>query len=488
MSDQRRLLEELQRQMLRAFVETMFRELEPGTAYVRNWHVDTICWHLEQVANGKCLRLMINLPPRSLKSFIGSVAFPAWFLGRDPARKVVTVSYSADLAAKLTGDFRRLIETPTYRRLFPAMKLKGKNTEIEQRTAAGGHRYATSVGGTLTGRGGDIIIVDDPIKADSVMSEAERTAVNTWFRNTVVSRLDNKTTGAIVIIMQRLHQDDLVGHLTEEDEHGWTVVNIPAIATEDCSYRISDHPGREYHYRKQGEVLDPGREPLAALNKTKRNIGSDRFSAQYQQMPLPPGGNLIQREWLVDYDELPDLEQADAVILSLDTAASAEEHNDFSVCTTWAVFGDHYYLFDVFRRRVEFPDLKKNALSLIAKYRPNIVMIENAGTGMSLRQVLINELREKRRRPRLFKPTPRGDKVTRVAGVTALLEQGRVHIPKDAPWRDEFLKEVLGFPSAKHDDQVDSMEQFLRFMQKLRFDLKFDPATGERIRQRRGRR
>jgi hypothetical protein len=196
----------------------MFGELYPTTKYFPNWHVETICWHFEQIANGNCLRLMINLPPRSLKSFIGSVAFPAWLLGRDPTKKIVTVSYSADLAAKLTGEFRRLIDTPRYRELFPQMKLRGKNTEVEQRTSLGGNRYATSVGGTLTGRGGDIIIVDDPIKADSVMSEAERDEVNNWFRNTVISRLDNKMTGAIAIIMQRLHSDDLVGNLLGEDD------------------------------------------------------------------------------------------------------------------------------------------------------------------------------------------------------------------------------------------------------------------------------
>jgi predicted phage terminase large subunit-like protein len=477
----------LMRRRLSLFVHDGFAHTQ-GQPLIANWHIQTICWHLEQVAKGKCRRLIITMPPRSLKSFIGSVAFPAWLLGQDPTRKVLTMSYSRELSARLTGDYRQLIATPAFRQLFPGMRPGRKNTEIEQYTSKGGFRYATSVGGTLTGQGGDILIVDDPIKADGAMSEAERNSVNNWFRNTVFTRLDNKLVGSIIILMQRLHQDDLVGHLTEEDGHGWTVVSIPAIATEDWSYRISDQPGREYPHRVEGEVLDPLREPLSVLDEIKRNIGTDRFSAQYQQIPVPPGGNLVRREWLIDCDELPDLQEANAIVQSWDTASNAEERNDFSVCTTWAVFGDQYYLVDVFRRRVEFPALKEAALSLIKRYRPNILMIENAGTGQSLRQELLVALRERRRRPVLHSPTPRGDKITRVAGVTALLEQGRVRIPKEAKWRDEFLKEVLGFPSGKHDDQVDSLEQFLRYMQKLRFDLKFDPATGEFIRQRRDRR
>jgi predicted phage terminase large subunit-like protein len=481
------LFRALMRRQLSLFVHDMFAHTQ-GSALIPNWHIQTICWHLEQVAKGRCRRLIITLPPRSLKSFIGSVAFPAWLLGQDPTRRILTMSYSRELSARLTGDYRQLITTPAFRLLFPEMRPGRKNTEIEQYTSKGGFRYATSVGGTLTGQGGDILIVDDPIKADGAMSEAERNSVNNWFRNTVFTRLDNKLVGSIIILMQRLHQDDLVGHLTEEEGHGWTVVSIPAIATEDGSFRISDQPGREHYHRAEGEVLEPLREPLSVLDEIKRNIGSARFASQYQQTPFPPGGNLVHREWLIDYEELPDLEQADAIVQSWDTAANAEEHNDFSVCTTWAIFGDQYYLFDVFRRRVEFPALKEVALSLIKRYRPNIVMIENAGTGHSLRQELVAELRDKRRRPMLYKPTPRGDKITRVDGVTALLEQGRVHVPKEALWRDGFLKEVLGFPSGKHDDQIDSLEQFLRYMQKLRFNLKFDPVTGKFVRQRRDRR
>ncbi len=151
MNSERRVLNEMCRRSLPAFSEMAFRELYPGTAFFPNWHVDTIGWHLEQVEKGRCRRLILTAPPRTTKSFLGSVAFTAWLLGRDPSKKVVAVSYSADLAAKLTSEFRRLIETQRYRELFPAMKVRGKNTEIEQRTSTGGHRYATSVGGTLTG-------------------------------------------------------------------------------------------------------------------------------------------------------------------------------------------------------------------------------------------------------------------------------------------------------------------------------------------------
>lgn len=472
-------LRELRRHSLSAFVEASFLNLGGGN-FAPNWHIDTISWHLEQVERGAIKRLIIALPPRHLKSFTASVAFPAWVLGRNPRRKVIAVSYSQDLAKNLSGEFRRIIELPMYRQLFPEARLSHrKNTETEQAMSAGGFRYATSVGGTLTGRGGDIIIIDDPIKADASMSDAERTSVNDWFRNSVISRLDNKKDGAIVIVMQRLHEDDLVGHLTERDDHGWTILKIPAIATADTSYPTGNGEQGSTYLRRSGAVIQPSREDRAHLDNLRHDIGELRFAAQYQQEPMPLAGNLIRREWIRSYAERP--QEFDLVVQSWDTASNGEEQNDFSVCTTWGVLDKKYYLIDLCRKKLDYPDLRKEAIRLARKHRPGIILIERAGVGFSL----IKDLPLQYAEAYYPKSTPRGDKPSRVAGVSSMIEQGRMLIPQDALWRDAFLKELLSFPSSKHDDQVDSVEQFLRFMQALgKTTPRFD-ENGRLVRERR---
>lgn len=482
----RAVLDIVLRHDLAAFVERAFATLNPAARFMANWHIHCICWHLEQVALGNIKRLIINLPPRHLKSFSCSVAFPAWVLGRTPTQKIICASYSRELAVELSGDFRRLVRTPFYQHLFPGVfTARLKNTEELQLTASRGSRLATSVGGTLTGLGGNIMILDDLLKADASMSEADRRSVNTWLRNTLVPRLDDKREGAIVLTMQRFHEDDPTGHLIAEDGHGWTHINIPATAPEDCTYRIGNAPRPQFYDRAAGEVLDAEREPQSVLDQIRTEIGSDRFEAQYQGNPLPPGGHIFKRHWLVTCEEAPDLWAMDAVVQSWDTAMSAEEHNDFSVCTTWAVAGNSCYLIDVFRKRVEFVELRSAALELIDRFRPNVVIIEKAGHGIGLRQELRRQLQRRSNRPILFDPIPRGDKATRAAGVSAMVERGMIAIPERARFRTEFEKEVLSFPSSKHDDQVDSLVQFLRYLQILRAPLKFDRETGRLVRNRR---
>jgi hypothetical protein len=207
-----RLLEALLRNDFRAFVHKVFATLSPGQTYVRTWHVEAIAWRLERVRRGEVRRLIINMPPRSLKSIAASVGFPAFVLGHDPSRRIICVSYSGDLAKKHANDFRAVLESPWYRSAFPSTRIGPfKNSETEIELTARGFRLATTVGGTLTGRGGDIIVIDDPLKPDDALSEAKRSAANQWFMNTLLSRLDDKRTGAIVVVMQRVHIDDLTG-------------------------------------------------------------------------------------------------------------------------------------------------------------------------------------------------------------------------------------------------------------------------------------
>src|SRR5215475_6534069 len=283
-----RVILALLRTDLRYFVWKSFGTVMPGTPYLPNWHIDAIVHQLMQVHAGGTPRLLINQPPRSLKSICVSVAYVAWLLGHDPTRRIIVVSYSNEFAAELHRQFRMVIDAPWYRALFPAMR-PAKDSGTELVTTAGGSRYATSVGGTLTGRGADLIIVDDPLKAEEAMSEPARRRVIDWYGGTLVSRLNDKENGPIVVVMQRLHENDLAGHLLGQG--GWEHLDLPAIAVEDSVIPIGDN---KVFTRGQGEVLHPARESREVLDRIKAEIGSLKFSAQYQQQPVPLEGNILR--------------------------------------------------------------------------------------------------------------------------------------------------------------------------------------------------
>jgi hypothetical protein len=229
----------------------------------------------------------------------------------------------------------------------------------------------------LTGRGGDIIIIDDPLKPDDAYSEAKRNAANEWFKNTLLSRLDDKRTGAIVIVMQRVHMDDLTGFVTDQSDE-WQILNLPAIAEADEDILMS---ATEVHHRKIGEALSPVREPLSVLENLKRQLGTDAFSAQYQQMPVPPGGAMIKRHWINRYDKLPPQEERLTILQSWDTANKGGPENDFSVCTTWIVTRGvrRRYLIDVWRKRVDYPELKSTVQILANKHKAKLILVEDIG-------------------------------------------------------------------------------------------------------------
>ena len=345
MASEARILEALLRTEFRAFLHKVFATLSPGQTYVNTWHVEAIAWRLERVRRGEIRRLIINMPPRSLKSIAASVAFPAFVLGRGPSRRIICVSYSGDLAKKHSNDFRAVLESPWYRSAFPNTRVGPfKNSEAEIELTARGFRLATSVGGTLTGRGGDIIIIDDPLKPDDALSEAKRSAANQWFTNTLLSRLDDKRTGAIVVVMQRVHVDDLTGFLLSQSDE-WDVLSLPAIAESNEAVPLSND---RIHRRKSGEALSPEREPLQILEALKLQIGSDAFSAQYQQSPAPPGGAMVKRHWINRFSELPPASERRFTLQSWDTASKGGPDNDWSVCTTWIVTRKKFwYLVDV---------------------------------------------------------------------------------------------------------------------------------------------
>jgi hypothetical protein len=256
---------------LTSFTEFAFGVVRPDIAFKPNWHFEAVTHKLSKVASGEVRRLIITLPPRNLKSLCASVALPAWFLGRNPAERVVVVSYSDVLARTHANDFRLVVNHPIYQASFPAMRLE-RDTDREIITTKRGKRIATSIDGTLTGLGGNLIIIDDPLKLGDAMSESVRTRVIEWYRSTLLSRADDKKAARIVLVMQRVHQDDLAGYLQEQG--GFEVLNLPAIAQRNETYFLGD--GRTYD-RQKGELLHPEHEPAHVLGRTQTRDGSDRF-------------------------------------------------------------------------------------------------------------------------------------------------------------------------------------------------------------------
>jgi predicted phage terminase large subunit-like protein len=412
-----------------------------------------MAWQLQQCIIGDLKRLIIAVPPRSLKSICASVAFPAWVLGNNPSQRIICASYSSDLASKHARDCRTIMESGWYQGAFPNTRLSDeKNTETYFVTTKQGYRYATSVGGSLTGFGGNIIIIDDLLKPDDALSDTKRAAVDDWFNGTLYSRSDDKRDGVIILIMQRLHIDDLVGHVLQQER--WVQLKLPAIAEEQERIEIGEH---EIHTRQVGDLLHPERESTRELDRMKVVLGSQNFSAQYQQNPVPLEGGLIKWSWFQPYDRIP--ETIDSVIQSWDTAAKPGESNDYSVCTTWLTDGNHYYLKDILRQRLNCPDLKKMLINHALLHQADTIIIEDTGSGTAL----IQELQQDRglRTPVPIGFKPKGDKLTRMCAQSAKIEAGQVLIPVTAGWLGEFQTEVLRFPRGRHDDQIDSMSQFL---------------------------
>ena len=436
------------------FAGRCFPDLNPQAELAMNWHLEVIAAKLMEVRRGGIRRLIINLPPRHLKSLMASIAFPAWCLGHDPSAQILCVSYGQELADKLARDCRSIMMSPWYRQIFPTRLAAHRHAVQEFITTRQGYRLATSTGGVLTGRGADIILIDDPSKPEEALSDALRKGANEWFSHTLYSRLNDKRSGAIIIIMQRLHEDDLVGHVLAQEP--WEVLSFPAIAEADEAHRIETIWGPQCFRRQQGEALHPYREPLETLDRIRRTIGEYNFAGQYQQSPAPLGGGLVKAEWFKRYRENERPERFDRVVQSWDTANKATELSDFSVCTTWGVKGKDLFLIDLFRRRLEYPALKRAVREQQSWFGANEVLIEDKASGTQLIQELIADGCHG-----VTRYEPKCDKIMRLHAQTGVIENGFVYIPETAPWLAEYLHEMTVFPKGKHDDQVDSTAQFL---------------------------
>jgi predicted phage terminase large subunit-like protein len=269
-----------------------------------------------------------------------------------------------------------------------------------------------------------------------------------WYFNTLLSRLDDKQNGAIVLVMQRLHEDDLVG-VQQRGSDEWTVLNLPAIAQQDEQIPIGNG---QVHFRRAGDVLHPEREPREVLESLRAQLGLEIYEAQYQQQPVPPGGAMIKRVWVRRYDQLP---KSGQIIQSWDVANKQGEENDYSVCTTWLIYDKRYYLIDVLRGRFDFPTLRTKVSQQAKLRKASRILIEDAGFGTALIQEL------KTANFSVVGIKPEYDKKIRMAIQSAKFENGQVFFPKEAPWLRDLEDELFAFPNSRHDDQVDSISQAL---------------------------
>jgi predicted phage terminase large subunit-like protein len=425
----------------------------PGQTYRPNWHIAAMAHVVGEMGAGGKRRVIFNQPPRSLKSISISVGAVAWMLGHNPSLSVAVISYSNELAAELHRQFRLVTDAEWFQRVFPDLHIV-KDTGLELITSANGGRLATSIGGTLTGRGADFVIIDDPQKEDEAQSDVARKRVIEWYTGTLLSRLNDKQRTPIAVIQQRLHEDDLSGFLLRQG--GWYHLKLAAIAPERETFPIGN--GRVYA-REKGEPLHATREGLATLAELKQAKGSQLFSAHYQQEPVPLEGNAIKRDWFKFFLKAPEREVGVQAVQSWDIATTIGDTRDYSVCLTFLKTRGAYYLVDVWRKRLEYPDLRRKVIALAGQHRANTILIEKAGPGLQLLQDLLRHTPSGMTRPIGIRPE--GSKADRMVAQSAQIEAGHLHLTDDAGWTDDFLNEVLAFPRGRYDDQVDALSQFL---------------------------
>lgn len=437
---------------LERYVRYAWDILEPKRPYLSNFHIGLICEHLEALtlgqlsSNGEYGKLIVNIPPRYMKSTICTVAWPTWVWIRKPEKRFIAASYSQSLSLKHSMDRRTLIESDWYQRAWgKRFALRDdQNTKSDFQNSRRGAMRATSVGGTATGLGGDFLVVDDPVDPKRAASEPLRNEANSWFTNTFERRLDDKKDGGIVVVMQRLHDKDLTGHLLEQG--GWTHLKVEAECTKRTVYSLPIS-GKEI-VREEGQIMWPERESKTDLEKAKKNMGPG-YGAQMQQDPTPMSGGFFKRSWWQRYKALPLL--FDRTIMMIDCAEKPGLSNDYTVMSVIGETPNGLFWKEVYRDRIGFPELVTKTLDMSITHRPDVIVVEDKSAGTQLIQLL----KEKTKLP-IEAYNPRGDKVVRASAAQPTVKSGNCHLPEEADWVEDFLKEHEKFPKADHDDQVDT--------------------------------
>lgn len=477
----RAVLDSLRREHLLFFLMRVFAELNPGEPPLElAWYLEALCHALDTAARKPGGRLAVAIPPRHTKSLAASVALSAWLLGHDPTLKIMVATYADKLAREHAQNCRQVMQSDWYKALFPHTRIADEGSRmLELVTTRGGGRRAVTVGGSVTGLGADLIIVDDCLKAEEARSEARREEVRFWFDGTLMTRLNHPSQGSVISIAQRLHEDDIYAHLVDK---GYDTLCLPAITEQ---VEVIPLGGGRFHRREIDSLLDRPKYGRAVLDKLKRDMGSQVFSAQYQQNPVAPGGNLVEMAWFPTFEKILERDDYQSVVQSWDTASSEHYLSDFTVGLTFGYREKAWHLIDVVRERVDFPDLRRAVLRAKRRWQPDEILIEDANSGKSLWQ----EFRSSGdARPIMCKPE--GGKEERLIGITGQLEAGMLRLPEEAPWLDAFRKELRAFPYGKHDDQVDALSQFFNYTL-LRGQHLLEPrhpVTGRKLRINRPKR
>jgi predicted phage terminase large subunit-like protein len=468
---------ELATRSLREFVRLAWPAVEPSTPFVPGWHIDVIVEHLEAVTYGQIRNLLINVPPRHMKSLLVSVFWPAWEWIRGPERRWLYSSYGAQLSIRDSVQCRRLIESPWYQVRWSDRfaLISDQNTKSRFDNNRSGYRLSTSVGGAVTGEGGDRIVCDDPNNVNEVESDSVRKATNDWFDVVMSTRVNDPKTAGKVVVMQRCHQQDLSGHLLEQG--GWEHLCLPAEYEGPSNLTsIGWSDPRSTH----GELLWPERFGPKEIESLKRSLGSYAAAGQLQQRPSPAGGGIIKRHWFRYWQprganlppitvRLPDgstasiaaidvPQRVDEQIQSWDCAFKNLATSDYVVGQVWGRVGSAYLLGDQVRARMDCPTTVKAVRELSQRWPCTLAkLIEDKANGSAVIQMLSHDI------PGILPVTPEGGKVARAQAVSPLIEAGNIYLPHPqyAPWVNDFIEECAAFPNGAHDDQVDAMTQAL---------------------------
>lgn len=456
---------ELARRDLHEFIRQAWHVVEPATVFQDNWHIGAICEHLTAVTNGEIRNLLINIPPRTAKSTTVSVMWPMWVWTFRPEFRWLFASYRMDLSIRDSLQSRRLVDSPWYQRHWgdvfsfaPDQNLKSRFENTRR-----GYRYATSVGGGITGEGGDAIVVDDPHNVREQESDAKRDSVLEWWDQAMSTRLNDPKTGAKVIVMQRIHQDDLSGHVIEQGNYEH--LNLPMEF--EPSRRCVTSLGWSDPRTEEGDLLWPDRFGEKEIEALKLAMGPYGYAGQMQQRPTPKSGGTFKQEWLDKrYASLDSLPRMRCIIQSIDSAFKEGVANDYSVVATWGTDGVDYYLLGLWRGRVDFPGLVRTIKDQYAAWNGRLqgvpvsaILVEDKGAGTSA----IQTVRKDTNLP-VIGYKPEGSKESRADNVAPLFEAKKVLLPEFAEWLAGWIDEHVNFPRSAHDDQVDTTSQGLDYL------------------------
>lgn len=453
-----KLLEKSQIQRLINSSPLLLAKFATGGRYLCPPHLVYLDKKLRQVGKGEIKRLIVSVPPRHGKSEMISKYFPVWWLCNFPSHRIMLTSYQSTLSADWSRKSRDIFEQLSNDYLGYKLAFGARRNDKWDIDKFQGGIEATGIRGGQTGKGANVLIIDDPVKNDEeAFSQTYRDKNYDWFQSTAFTRLE--PGGAIILIMTRWHYDDLAGRILRESKEEWEVINFPALATED------DVLGR-----KPGDALWEKRFSKENLETIKNEIGSYWFSALYQQNPMNSKHQIYKESWWLRYDTAPN---GGDVIQSWDTAFKDKEKNDYSVCTTWSAHDKKAFLLDLVREKMEFPELLRKVITLAERYNPKLILIEDKASGQSLIQTLKRETRLPIKAVQADR-----DKVVRAHLATPMIEAGKVYIPNNAPWIKILISETSEFPYSAHDDIVDSINQALMYLHKLTSSSQFyNPIT-----------